>query len=120
MRGRQGVYAFFYEDKAVYVGRTRNLLNRLRGHVRPNHNSATFAFKQTRLKLKRVATYKREGGRAELVKDAQFGPEFNRQIELVKEMDVHFVEVKNPITQYLLELYAHLEWGLPLDEFDTH
>lgn len=35
-------------------------------------------------------------------------------------MDVKFVEVTDPILQYLLELYAHMEYGLPLDEFDTH
>jgi hypothetical protein len=35
-------------------------------------------------------------------------------------MAVLFVEVTDPVQQYLLELYAHLEFGLALDEFDTH
>ena len=55
-----------------------------------------------------------------MAKDPSFEPEFARQIALVKTMQVRFVEVFDPLAQYLLELYAHLEWGLPLDEFDTH
>lgn len=35
-------------------------------------------------------------------------------------MGVRFVEVPDPLQQYLLELYAHLEYGLQLDEFNTH
>ncbi len=35
-------------------------------------------------------------------------------------MSVRFVDVSDPVSQYLLELYAHLEWELPLGEFDTH
>jgi hypothetical protein len=33
---------------------------------------------------------------------------------------VRFVEVLDPLTQHLLELYASMEWDLPLEEFDTH
>jgi len=66
------------------------------------------------------ATYQTEGSRGALAKDPSFEPEFARQIALVKTMQVRFVEVFDPLAQYLLELYAHLEWGLPLDEFDTH
>ncbi len=35
-------------------------------------------------------------------------------------MIVKFLLVVDPIDQYLLELYAVLELGMPLDEFDTH
>ncbi len=35
-------------------------------------------------------------------------------------MQVRFIEVADPVVQYLLELYAHMEWELPLDEFETH
>jgi hypothetical protein len=120
LKGKAGVYAFFESGTAVHVGRTRNLLARLRSHVSKNHNAASFAFKRTRKKLNVIATYKAEGGRAALVKDKTFGPEFVDQIGLVRNMDVRFVEVPDPLEQYLLELYAAIEWGLSLEEFDTH
>jgi hypothetical protein len=119
-RDKAGAYVFFEDGKAVHVGRTRNLQRRLRGHVAKSHYSASFAFKRARRTLGKLATYVTEGSRSQLAKDAEFMPEFHRQIEMIKAMQVKFIEVTDPIAQYLLELYAHMEYGLPLDEFDTH
>ena len=119
-KGKAGVYAFFENGRAVHVGRTRNLQGRLRGHTTRSHYSATFAFKRARRALGMLATYKTHGSRAKLVNHATFGPEFDRQIKSVKSMQVRFVEIADPVAQYLLELYAHIEWALPLDEFETH
>jgi len=41
-------------------------------------------------------------------------------VAAVAEMQVRFLPLDDPIDQYLLELYAVLELGLPEDEFDTH
>ena len=119
-KARSGVYVFFENGLAVHVGRTRNLQSRLRGHTIKNHYSASFAFKRARRALGKVATYVTIGSRAYLAKDETFASEFHDQIERVKAMEVRFIEVDDPIKQYLLELYAHLEYGLSLDEFDTH
>lgn len=119
-KGKAGVYAFFEEGHPVHVGRTRNLQGRLRGHITRSQYSATFAFKRTRRALEMPATYRTDGSRARLMSHETFGPELDRQIESIKSMEVRFVEVVDPVAQYLLELYAHMEWGLPLDEFDTH
>jgi hypothetical protein len=119
-KSKAGVYAFFENGAAVHVGRTRNLGGRLRGHTIKSHYSASFAFKRTRRVRKVLATYVTAGSRAELVKEVAFEAEFVRQIGLVKLMDVRFVEIADPIARYLLELYAHLELELPLDEFETH
>jgi hypothetical protein len=119
-RACPGVYVFYENGVPVHAGRTRNLQARLRGHISRSHYSATFAFKRARLALGRVATYITKGSRTELSTDEIFGPEFHRQVELVKAMEVRFIEVDDPVMQYLLELYVHLEYNLPLDEFDTH
>jgi hypothetical protein len=119
-RGRPGIYIFFENGRAVHVGRTRNLQARLRGHVSRSHYSASFAFKRARRALNIDATYRTEGSRGRLSADEIFGPEFHRQIELIRAMEVRFIEVADPVQQYLLELYAHMEYDLPLDEFDTH
>jgi hypothetical protein len=117
---RTGIYAFFENGTPQYVGRTRNLQQRLRGHISANHYTATFAFKMARRTLGLPATYNKVGARAQLQNDPVFRPEFLRQIERVKAMQVRFVEIADPVHQYLVELYAHLEYALPLDEFDTH
>ncbi len=119
-KGKSGVYAFFENDVAAHVGRTRNLQGRLRGHITRNHYSASYAFKRARRELGLVATYVTKGSRPELAKDLVFQECFYRHVAIVKTMNVRFIEVPNPIEQYLLELYAHMEYGLPLDEFDTH
>jgi hypothetical protein len=117
---KAGVYVFFEGGQPVYVGRTRNLQGRLRGHVVLNHNSASFAFRNTRKAVNMYATYKRTGSRSELQNHAVFRPEFVRQVARVKTLQVRFLEVPDPIVRYLLELYAYIEWKLPLDEFSEH
>lgn len=91
----------------------------MQNHVARNHNSASFAFRPTRVATSKAATYKSEG-RAEPMKDEGFRSEFHRQIDLVRAMEVRFIELRKLIVQYLLELYVHVEYGLSLDEFDTH
>lgn len=119
-KGKSGVYAFFEDDHAIHVGRTRNLMQRLRGHIVRSHYSASFAFKRARRELGVSATYVTKGSRNELVKDPAFAAVFHRHIDILKTLKVRFVEVPDPVQQYLLELYAHIEYGLDLDEFDTH
>ena len=43
----QGVYAFYKYDKPIYVGRSNNMRNRIKGHSAPNAG-ATCAFKLLR------------------------------------------------------------------------
>jgi hypothetical protein len=119
-KGKAGVYVFLEDGVPVHVGRTRNLGGRLRGHITKSHFSASFAFKRTRIEHGKKATYVTKGSRSDLLGDPVFKETFHRQVELVKKMDVLFVEVTDPVQKYLLELYAHLEFGLALDEFDTH
>ena len=80
--------------------------------------SATFAFKRARRALSMFATYKPEGSRSALLRNKEFAAEFERQVACVRTMQVYFIELSDPVAQYLLELYAHMEWKLPLDEFD--
>lgn len=117
---KAGIYLFLENGKPVHIGRTRDLGGRLRGHISRSHYSASFAFKRTRIVHGVTATYVTKGSRKELATDPVFKAAFYEQIDLVKRMEVRFVEVPDPIQQYLLELYAHLELGLRLDEFDTH
>lgn len=116
-----GIYLLIDNSGLVqHVGRTRNLRQRLRAHRTPNHNSASFAFKLARRELGVVASYSKANSRAALQADEVFGACFRRHVNSVSVMTVRFLPVTDPVDQYLLELYAVLELGMPLDEFDTH
>lgn len=45
---------------------------------------------------------------------------FAKNKERLRSMTIKFLIIENPVDQYLLELYATMSSGLPLDEFDTH
>ena len=117
---QKGIYVLYEGEEPVHVGRTRRIRQRLRAHCTPNHNSASFAFKRARRELNRKATYSPIDSRAALQQDPIFGECFRKHVTAVGEMHFRFLSVEDPIDQYLLELYAVLELGLPEDEFDTH
>jgi predicted GIY-YIG superfamily endonuclease len=116
-----GIYLLIDNNGVVqYVGRTRKLRQRLRAHRTANHNSASFAFKRARRELGVAASYTKATSRAALQADEIFGECFRRNVAAISNMSVRFLRVADPVDQYLLELYATLELGMPLDEFDTH
>ena len=114
------IYIFYEEGKAVHVGRSNNLKSRVYSHGYNNHNAASFAFKRARKRGGyEKASYSTKDSRKELAKGALKGI-FAEEVAKVKEMEIQYLEVKDPVTQYLLELYTTLEVGLGLEEFDTH
>ncbi|MGJ5079674.1 hypothetical protein [Bradyrhizobium oligotrophicum] len=115
------VYVFVELGKPVHVGRTSKLRQRIRGHRDKSHYSATFAFKEARRLTNNLrATYKAKGSRTYLMQDPDFRAEFDRQIRRVTELGVKYLEVEDAIDQYLLELYAALEYQTSLTEFENH
>lgn len=119
-KGKAGVYAFKERNQIIHVGRTRNLQGRIRGHRTANPNSASLAFKMARKKTGREeATYKTEGSRSDLLTDDDFKEAWIEAISRIKIMEVVFIELECHETQYLLELYSCMAFGLPTDEFRT-
>jgi hypothetical protein len=114
------IYVFYFENIPVHVGRTKNLQQRLRGHVANSHYSASFAFKRARAETGIKATYRKGEGRADLLADPLFADAFAKALSEVADMQIRYLEVPNPIDQYLLELYAALELKTSLSEFETH
>ena len=115
------IYVFFEDKKPIHVGRTNKLRQRILGHRGQNHYSATFAFKETRRLTDNLkASYKQKGSRAALMGDPLFRGEFDKQRERLGKFGIKYLVVENPIDQYLLELYAALEYQTSLTEFDNH
>lgn len=116
----KAVYAFYEQDgKPCHVGRTRNLQARVRGHLADSHYSASLAFRRTRSELALVPTYRQGEGRAALLLRPDFRAEFDRQRAAIRNMTIRFVKVEDPIEQYLFELYAAMQLGTSLSEFET-
>jgi hypothetical protein len=120
---KRAIYLFSEADRHLYVGRTNNLRNRLRGHCANSstHFSAVFAFRLAREATGLIKpTYKSEGSRAKLAIDPVFGPAFANARRRVAQMDIRFVEEPDPVKQALLEIYIATALETPYNDFENH
>ncbi len=118
-----GIYLFTEDDVAMYVGRTRNLRKRFRGHCGESsgHNQAAFAFKLARITSgNEKATYAKLGSRKELAKDPAFAEAFRQAKLRISKMELRFVEERQPLRQIMLEVYATFVLRAKYNDFDTH
>jgi predicted GIY-YIG superfamily endonuclease len=117
-----GVYLFTDGVTPIYVGQTRNLRSRLRQHTSPSsrENQAALAWRIA-LSAAADAGHTVSGTRKTLEADEQFAEHFRSAKERVAAMDVRFVEINDPVTRTVFEVYAARALGT--DEFnswDTH
>ena len=118
---KAGIYLLSERGRALYVGRSNNLWRRLQFHTRNNHNQATLAFLIARRKTGFVkASYQSKGSRQDLLRNPRFRAEFDVARERIWQMDVQFVEMRDPIKQTLLEVFAALQTGAQYNDFDNH
>lgn len=116
----EGIYVLIEDGKPVYVGRTRNLSQRLQAHVSASHNSASYAVKRVRQAHGLEASYKPEMSRLHITTVEPWRGYFLEEIQKIRGMQFRFLKVEDPVDQYLLELYATMELDLELSGFDTH
>lgn len=119
----RGIYLFSEGDDHHYVGRTKHLRRRLRGHCIPSasHFTATFAFRLAREKTgKLIATYVTAGSRPDLLNEAAFALAFSEAKLRIASMDIRFVEEIDPTCQALLEIYSATVLGTKYNDFNTH
>jgi hypothetical protein len=116
---QRGVYALYEGETPIFVGRSDHLQRYLMGQGRAgaNANSAPVAFSLA----KRQAT--EDGYLFPTNAAALLHPDFQRLFAAAKSrvaaMTSRVVEVKDPVEQALLVLYAALELNT-LNEFETH
>ena len=116
----KGVYCFYEDGKALYVGRTRNIRKRVLQHrrLRGRHNSAAFAFNIAKRDFEE--DHQRKSlSRVELSKNPTFDRLFTQAKERVRKMSVRYVEINDPIEQTVFEVYAHMKLGTPFNDFRT-
>lgn len=117
------IYLFGEREKHLYVGRTKNLRERMGQHSRPGsqQNQAVFAFKLAREATGHVvADYTGEGRRNALIENEEFRQAFTAAKARVRQMDLRYVEETDSLRQALLEIYASVALETLYNDFDTH
>jgi len=120
----QGIYVFYENEIPLYVGRTGRkgrFKTRVLEHGRPSsgHNTATFAFLIAKKKARKLEM-DLEKSRDILEKDSKFKELFLEAKERVSNMKIKVIEIDEPITQTLFEVYAALELETQYNEWGTH
>jgi hypothetical protein len=117
-----GIYLFSEGGRPVYVGQSRKLRTRLKQHtgVTRDQNQASFAFNLAKREAAR-AGLDIERWRKVLQADPAFTPHFDAARAQVAAMDVQFIELPDPITRTLFEVYAALALDTAeFNSFETH
>ena len=120
---KRAIYLFSERGEHLYVGRTNNLRNRLRGHCAPGsrHFSAVFAFRIARQVTGFTKpSYAAKGSRADLCNHPVFAPAFVDAKARVSNMDIRYVEEADPIKQALLEIYVSTVLDTRYNDFENH
>ena len=116
---KRGIYVFYEGKKAIYVGRSNGLRNRIQEHGRPSsdHYSATLAFLMAKEDVEDIPP---QITRGELEKRPDFEAAYSKTKKRIREMGVRVVEVKDPIEQSIFEMYASLALKTKYNSFDNH
>ena len=119
-----GLYAFYEDEKPVYVGISgqNRMKTRIQEHSRrsSNSNTAPFAFNIA----KKEAVNKKidsSGKREILEREPEFANLFIQAKERVSNMKVRVVEINDPNFRALFEIYAALVLNtMEYNSFETH
>jgi hypothetical protein len=119
-----GLYAFYEDNKPIYVGISgkNRMKKRIMGHSRKSsgHNTATFAFniaKKDAINNKLDTKEKRYN----LEKNPEFANLFMKAKERVSKMKIRVVEINDPNIRALFEIYAALVLNTTeFNSFETH
>lgn len=114
-KGQAGVYCLYESDRALYVGRGRDLRQRLANHRSSSLTAASLAVKMARIEARQPARYTSETKAETLLTTCPpFKAAFERARARIQEMQVRYVEMndgEDGVRQALLEIYAACELG---------
>jgi hypothetical protein len=115
---KPGVYLFSEGVTPVYLGQTRNLRQRLRQHTSTSSRESQAALAwQIALTDAKEAGHPVSGTRKELEADEEFAAQFRNAKVRVAAMSVRFIELDDPVTRTIFEVYAARALGT--DEFNS-
>lgn len=119
---KQGIYVFYENNKAIYVGRSNRLKERIQEHGRPSsdHYSATLAFNMAKKEMNANENKRGLTTRNELEKAPGFEKAFFLARKQVAKMQVKVIGIEDQIAQALFEIYAALTLNTKYNDFSTH
>lgn len=111
-----GCYVLMQNEKPIYVGISRSVLQRLRQHVRGGtHFDASLAY---RIAAKRTP---HNHTRSIAMEKMEFKAEFDRAKEYLRSLKVAYVQILNPLVLYTFEPYCAMYFDtLEWNTFETH
>jgi hypothetical protein len=115
-----GCYAILETDTYLYVGIGKNLRRRIKNHIAGRASQSAFAFRLARIEINAPVTYRREGGRLDLMTRPNFIEAMRQTTERVRRMSAQLVTIKDPSLLYLFEFYAAKRLDTPHNDFNTH
>ena len=120
-----GLYVFYEEiDQPIYVGRTKNIRQRIQLHTRNSskNESATFAFFLARIQYRISFPHFQKATRKDLMNNVEFIPFFSQQKKRVQNMYLKYIEEEHDILQTILEPYFafKLKTYPQYNTFETH
>jgi len=111
-----GCYVLAEKENPIYVGISKNVLQRLRQHVRgTTHFDASLAY--------RIAAQKMPHGntRSKAMETEDFRAQFNAAKEYIRSLNVAFVKIVNPLALYVFEPYCAMKFNTDVwNTFETH
>jgi len=118
----KGVYVFYENGKAIYVGRSNRLKSRIQEHGRESsmHNSASLAFRIAKEEMARHSNIPKDVTRKDLESAPGFSELFFKARARVAQMKIRVVGIDDQVTQALFEIYAALTLNTKYNDFRTH
>lgn len=111
-----GCYVLMDNKNPIYVGISKNVLQRLRQHVRgTTHFDASLAY--------RIAAHRMPHGftRSAAMEEDDFKAEFDDAKAYLRALEASFVEINNPLVLYLFEPYCAMQFDTSdWNTFETH
>ena len=111
-----GCYVLSENENPIYVGISKNVLQRLRQHVRgTTHFNASLAYRIAAQNMPHDNT------RAQAMQSNAFKAEFDRAKLYINNLNVAFVKIVNPLALYCFEPYCAMKFNTNVwNTFETH
>jgi predicted GIY-YIG superfamily endonuclease len=111
-----GCYVLSENENPIYVGISKNVLQRLRQHVRgTTHSDASLAYRIAAQKMPHDNT------RSKAMETEAFKAQFNGAKEYIRSLNVAFVKIVNPLALYVFEPYCAMKFNTDVwNTFETH
>ena len=119
---KQGIYVFYENNEAIYVGRSNRMKERIQEHSRQSSDnySATFALRLAKEEYGRNHVIPKSVTNKDLLNISEFKSLFSKAKERVAGMKIRVLKSEDQVEQTLLEIYAALALNTRYNDFGTH